>query len=117
MRHLLCILSVLVLIGCSDPDGPVGKNTARINDVAVPISLDTGYKVVEVDGKLAVRARSAFMTVVPFVIVPVGQHTLSVKPKQGPGDAKAFVVTVVAGKTYRIADTANGNLSLVEDSR
>jgi len=62
-------------VGCS-ANTPI----ARINDVSVPKELNSGYRVVAVDGAEAARASSHFVTLVPEVELSAGPHTIDTIP-------------------------------------
>jgi hypothetical protein len=105
----ICVcLAIAVIPSCSQ--------TAKINDVAVPISLDSGYRVVAVSGKKPVRSSSSFVTVVPYVEVRPGKCLIEIEPKDGNGERKSFYFSPLAGTVYRIGKTENG-FTLIEDAK
>lgn len=101
---LLCLLS-----GCS-----MSKPIARINDVAVPKGIDSGYRVVSVDGGAAVRAKGEDASVIPFVELRPGEHTIQIK-REGE-DPLEVSSKLEGGKRYRIA-TKKGVPFIMEDLR
>jgi hypothetical protein len=117
----MCKFAVISIVaaascGCISAPGPFGDRHAIVNDVSVKAPLDSGYRVVAVDGKPAERARSAVVTVVPFVLVQAGEHKLSLEPKNGESLAATDVTaTFDSGKRYRI-QRENGVVSVIEEA-
>jgi hypothetical protein len=102
---LVCLVS-----GCM-----LDKPIARINDVAVPKRMDSGYRVIGIDGGAVVRAKGEDATVVPFVELKPGEHTLKI---QRMGEEPIEVSSTLEGdKRYRIATKKDGTAVLVEDLR
>jgi hypothetical protein len=100
---------VCVLSGCS-----MNKPISRINDVAVPKGIDSGYRVIAVDGGAAVRASGEDATVVPFVELPPGPHTFKIQ-REGE-EPLEISSTLEPDKRYRIA-TKKGTPFIMEDLR
>ena len=97
----LFFISIVGLIGCSATGTPFPLHQAIVNDCASQVAAESGYRIVEVDGKAAPRARSNVVAVVPFVLVEPGEREFTLDPR-GEGNlprvkAKA---TVVAGRRY-----------------
>ena len=93
-----------MILGCPSPSDPFPQNKAIINDIAVRQSLDSGYRVIAVDGKPEERANSPhIITVAPVVLVDGGEHTLTLESQ---GDKKlpnkTLVAVFEATKRYRI---------------
>jgi len=95
---------------------PSCSQTAKINDVSVPIALDSGYRIVAVGGKKPERLSSSFVTVVPYVEVHPGKYLIEIEPKDGNGERNSFYFSPAAGTVYRIGTTDNG-FTLIEDTR
>ena len=76
-------------------------NRAIVNDCSSKIAVESGYHITEVDGKAAERARSNFVTVVPFVLAEPGEHEFTLESRNG-NDIPGIKVkaTVAAGKRY-----------------
>ena len=106
----------IVLGGCVATASRVHGPHATIDDVAVPATLDSGYKVVAVDGKPVERARSSIDTVVPVAIIQPGTHTLSIEPHFGATlEATTVSAAFEAGKRYRLKFEDEG-VTVVEDA-
>ena len=91
----------IAALGCTATAVPADK--AVVNDVAVPAALDSGYRITKVDGKLVERARSQFVSVVPFVLLDEGEHTLSLQAASGKSlPDTAVTATFEVGKRYRL---------------
>jgi hypothetical protein len=116
MKRLINIGSALVCACVAIALMPSCSQTAKINDVSVPIALDSGYRVVAVSGKKPERSSSSFVTVVPYVEVHPGKHLIEIEPKDGYGERKSFYFSPSAGTVYRIGTTENG-FTLIEDAR
>ena len=110
MRIMFGLALACLLTGCS-----MSKPIARINDVAVPKGIDSGYRVIAVDGGAAVRASGELATVVPLVEVPPGPRTLRIQ-RQGE-DPIEITATLEPDHRYRIATKKDGTAVLVPDSR
>ena len=110
MRYLPLIL-LLCLAACSGDD----YSSAKINDVSVPVQLDTGYRVVSVDGKAPDRQSSQFVTMVPYVLVNAGEHAIVVE--SDAGDRKEVMGTFDEATTYRISENEEGELVFILDTR
>lgn len=118
MRSYLAVFLVVALLGgCASGTLFSKRSHATINDVSVPGPIDSGYKVVAVDGKPVERLESSVHTVIPFATVESGEHTLSLEPSVGNGLTPTVVTaSFEAGKRYRIHREA-GAVSVVEDVR
>jgi hypothetical protein len=109
MKNLHALALLCCFVGCS-----ANKPIARIDDVSVPKELNSGYRVVGVDGGETARARSRFITVVPEVELSAGPHTIQV---QRDGEAPIEIKTTFApNKRYRIAAN-EGAPTIIEDLR
>ena len=110
--HLRIMLILMALItGCAS-----NNKFARINDVSVPIGLDTGYRVIAVDGNAENRVSSDIVSVVPYVLLKPGTHKLTLQTRDKKNQT-TVICTVAADKSYRIADSGKGVITLVEDLR
>jgi hypothetical protein len=78
--------------------------------------LDSGYRLVAVDGKPVKRQDSHWVTVVPFAILEPGAHMLTLERGIG-SDARTTTVSVLleAGKRYRFKAEAE-TVVVVEDT-
>lgn len=118
MRKVVSLQVILVaLVGCATGGNPFPADKALVNDVSVSAALDSGYRVSEVDGVPAQRAYSGVVTVVPYVVLTAGEHTLAVESRSGNSLPTAEVTaTFEAGKRYRLERKANA-LLVVEDEK
>ncbi len=99
-RWVICVI-VMVLCGCAFAPPVVDRSRAAIDDVSVPGGVK--YEIVAVDGKPVERWRHPVHTVIPYVIVEPGTHTLSLQPRPGEDRMPATVVgSFEAGKRYRL---------------
>jgi hypothetical protein len=114
MKRLIKIASALVCACVAIALMQSCSQRAKINDVSVPIALDSGYRVVAVSGKKPERSSSSLATVVPYVEVHPGKHLIEIEPKDGNGERKSFYFSPSAGTVYRIGTTENG-FTLIED--
>ena len=105
--------SIFVTMAACSPKA--GTSEAKINDVAVPVALDSGYRVVAIGGKEPVRTSSPFISVVPYVELSPGKCRIDIEPKEGKGERESFYFSPDAGTTYRIIKADSG-FTLVEDS-
>ena len=88
---------------------------AEINDVTVRQELQTGYRLVAVDGKPVQRLKSSVNTVIPFAVVPPGNHTLGLEPDLHSDKPRITISADLAeGKRYRFAAREQG-VVVVED--
>ena len=115
MRSLaLTLVMGATLCGCSISADR--KPHATINDVTVKAELDSGYRLIAVDGAPVERAQGHVATVVPFAIVKPGHRTLTLEDK---GDPRMEHVTISAdleeGKRYRFA-VHEGDVVVVEET-
>ena len=109
MRNYYGLALVCLFSGCM-----LNKPIARINDVAVPKGIDSGYRVIAVDGGAAVRASGEDATVIPFVELSPGPHTFRI---QREGEEPLEInSTLEPAKRYRIA-TKKGTPFIMEDLR
>jgi len=115
MRSLALLLVVgVTLCGCSVSQTP-GPH-ATINDVAAKPQLDSGYRLIAVDGRPVERARSALATVVPFALVEPGRRALTLEAKRDPAlEHVTISAELEEGKRYRFA-VEGGNIVVVEDT-
>jgi hypothetical protein len=109
MRDVIFFAVVIAcLAGCSRSRSSAGN--VLLDDISV---RGSGYRVTRVDGVPAQRAESAVETVVPYVLLTPGEHTLSVEA--GSADRSTTVTAKFeSGKRYRLERNAEG-LSVVED--
>lgn len=112
MRAL--IFSILVVISVRlRAESPSG---AIIEDYIVSIP----YEIVAVDGKPPVRASHWLVTVVPFVIVPAGQHRLTVRHANFKLDSVKtentfeLEIEVIDGHKYRLGEI-NGKPAITDE--
>ena len=114
-RTLLPLL--IVTLGCSAGGGAFPANKATINDVAVRATEDTGYRVVNVDGKPCQRASSPYLSVARMVLVEPGEHELLIEAKDAGSKLPPLKVkaTVEAGKRYRF--TREGEVVIVSEEK
>jgi hypothetical protein len=77
-------------------------------------------RLIAVDGKPVERARSKYVTVIPFARVKAGTHTFRVRMREdesgAPAETLLVSATVVAGKVYRFEERS-GALQLTEERR
>jgi hypothetical protein len=109
MREVIYAAAMVVLLaGCASRSrAPAGN--VLLDDISV---RGSGYRVTRVDGVPAQRAESALESVVPYVLLTPGEHTLSVA---GSADRSTTVTAKFeSGKRYRLERSAEG-LSVVED--
>ena len=110
---IVILVLVLALCGCSALRNQ--RPHATINDLTVSAELDSGYRLIAVDGKPVEREEGIVNTVVPFAIVAPGNHTLTLEPQSASNNPKTKIsVNVDAGKRYRFA-VEKGNVVVVED--
>jgi hypothetical protein len=108
-------LTVAIICGCTSTKHIADGPHAVINDVAVPGGAP--YKIVAVDGNPVERCQHWIHTVVPYVVVAPGTHTLSLDVYPGKDLQPATVVgSFEAGKRYRLEVGGRGP-AVVEDSR
>ncbi|MEX2287539.1 MAG: hypothetical protein WD648_10655 [Planctomycetaceae bacterium] len=105
----ILILSILLILGCSSQ-----RPFAVVDDVTVPSRLDTGYKLIEVDGMPVKRARGRVVTMIPVALVEPGKHTFTWEDSGTPKKVISVFAVVDADKSYRLADR-DGAFVLVED--
>ena len=88
---------------------------ARINDVTLSEELDTGYRVVRLDGNEPERTRSSIIPVplIPYVEVTPGTHQIVVQTEDSQSVCESFEFSFAAGTIYRISRADKG-LTLVE---
>jgi len=111
MRAFLLLMCLMSVAGCR-----ATARQARINDLAVPHPLNSGYQIVSVDGAPESRAAGKVATVIPMVLVNPGSHTFSVTlPRQTT--PKTVTAYVEADKEYRIATKYDGTPILVEHTK
>jgi hypothetical protein len=97
----LCCLLFLGFFGCSTVGGLFPANKAIVNDCASKLAVESGYRIAEVDGKAAERARSGVVTVVPFVLAEPGEREFTLETRGGNDLPRVKVkATVVAGRRY-----------------
>ncbi len=77
---------------------------AIVNDVSsVKPAIDSGYRVVAVDGEPVERVRSSTVTMIPDAIIPAGKHTLTLESKDDSSAAqKTATGDFAVGKHYRL---------------
>lgn len=100
---LLLAFVFLFAAGCRSGLNAFPADKAILNDLAVPAALDSGFRVAQVDGQAAQRARSAVITVVPYVLIEPGERRLQLEPRSGQ-DLPPTAITGMfeAGKRYRL---------------
>ena len=104
MRNAICLVLLLMTVpGCVSGGNLFPADKAIINDLDVRTPLDSGYRVTLVDGKPAERARSAIVSVIPYVLVEAGEHTLELESQIDESLPAAKVTsTFEAGNQYRL---------------
>ncbi len=112
---LALLAVVMIVVGAFSLVGSDEK--ATINDVAVPIEMDSGYRVVEINGEAPERMSHPFVTVVPYVVIIPGKNHIEIEPVDGNGKRESFYFTPEAGVAYRISIKEGGGYTLVEDQR
>ena len=89
------------------------SRTATINDVAVRMANDDGYKVVAVDGQPEQRQEGLILKPVPYVEVNPGSRSITVEDE---GKVQStFKAEIAPGARYRIARGDSGLPTLVPD--
>jgi len=78
--------------------------------------MDSGYRVVAVDGVKESRAAGKVVTMVPVVLVDPGVHTFSVR-HSGIDAPVSVSAKVEANKEYRVAVKEDGMPTIVEYGR
>jgi hypothetical protein len=112
-KIIYSILTLFLLSGCT-------SEYATINDVAVRVEHNSGYRVTAINGEKEVRVKSRFVTMVPFVVVSPGKNTIEVTREAGADsnssfpEKASFIATVEEGKRYRI-QFIKGVFSLLEE--
>jgi len=111
----------LIVIAYGATSGVFEQDTngyAVINDIAVRRGIDSGYRLIAVDGHDVRRIRGRFVTMVPFALVPPGEHSLTVESKDGNSSKTmlTFVAKLEIGKRYRF-ELNEDTLSVIEDAR
>lgn len=88
---------------------------AHINDCAVKIEIDSGYRVKSIDGKAPRRVSHPIISMVPYVKCRPGEVEIEAVAKdwEAPKTPRRFVATLERSTTYRIAEI-DGELVLVE---
>src|ERR1700736_5561424 len=90
---------LICLTSCRD------HSAATVNDVSVPTSQSAGYRVVTVDGAPPKRASSSIITVVPYVLLDPGHHSLTVRsdsPDQTNTAEQTLEIDVLRGQRYNL---------------
>jgi len=101
MRNAFSGCLLIGLLGCSAVGGLRPANKAIVNDLSSKLAVESGYRIAEVDGKAAERARSGVVTVVPFVLAEPGEREFTLEPREGNDLPRVTVkATVVAGRRY-----------------
>jgi hypothetical protein len=101
MRNAIFGGLLIGLLGCSTVGNLLPANRAIVNDCASKIAVESGYQIAEVDGKAAERARSNFVTVVPFVLTEPGEREFTLEARNGNDAPRIKVKAIVAaGKRY-----------------
>jgi len=111
MRFALSLALLAALTGCNESN----HNVALLNDVAVRVEEDSGYRVISVNGKKEKRLSSSFVTVVPFVVVDPGVHVIGVRKTETSNPQSSFSANFEAGKRYRIKEE-RGTFLLIEEN-
>jgi len=113
MDKIAILVLAFALCGCSTMRHEIPH--ATINDVAVRSELNSGYRLVAVDGRPVERQKSKVNTVVPYAIITPGNHTLTLEPELGSNNPKTTIsANIEEGKHYRFA-VKEGNVVVVED--
>jgi hypothetical protein len=126
---LLLVAFTAVFAGCLSSNRKTPDQTASVNDLGPYYDKDinTGsrwaFEVIAVDGQPPERARHPYATVIPWVVLPAGVHTLEIKTVRTPlvDIKKDYVETLSlrfdfeAGKHYYLA-VRDGRVALVEPS-
>jgi hypothetical protein len=108
---VICVIAI-ALCGCVSITPRTADSHAIVNDVT---GTDVEYQVVAVDGKPVERLGSFFSirTVVPYVVVEPGTHSLSLMPRSG--ETMTVSASFAAGKRYRL-NQENDVVTVVEDT-
>ncbi len=112
---------VLILVVHGATSGLFEENIdgyAVVNDVSVQLGVDSGYRLVAVDGHDVKRISGRFITRVPFALVPPGKRSLTVELDDSisPSSMRTLVAELEDGKRYRFK-LDDDTLSVIEDSR
>jgi hypothetical protein len=87
-----------------------------INDVNLAQPLDSGFRLVAVDGRPVKRQNSHWIDVIPYAILEPGAHTLTLERRVGSDSATTTVsASLEAGKRYRFKAEAE-SVVIVEDA-
>jgi hypothetical protein len=95
---------VIAVCGCASTGSLVSAPHATLNDVAVKMEHEAGYKLVAVDGKPVERRQSRVSSVVPFALIEPGTHKLSLELKKtviSNPELTTITASFEAGKQYR----------------
>ncbi len=106
IQKLLFILCGVLFLSACQMD-----NTAYINDVAVKVAVDTGFKVDRVNGDPPRRVKhGVLITRVPYVIVTPGVNEVTVRDDH---ESLTISYTFEAGKVYRIERDGDSSYTFV----
>jgi hypothetical protein len=122
MRMLIVFSAILIAsAGCA-----LERPHAIVNDVSVRQEIDSGYKLVAVDGKKVRRARgsgiNSLVDYVPVAWVEPGTHSLTLRRStisntddSASKNEVTITATLEANKSYRVA-VKDGTVSLTDDN-
>jgi len=113
MRKFTAIIIAVTTCGCLASGGLSGRR-AIVNDVTVQPPFVSDYGVVAVDGRSVTRCSDPFTTVIPFVELEPGTHTLTLRLADKDGNKATVTGDFAAGKSYKIK-SQHGDLSIVEN--
>ena len=102
--RLFGIVTAIAVLCCGCSTSRQQLPHAIVDDVSsVKPAIDSGYRVMAVDGEPVERMSSSTVTMIPNAIIPEGKHTLTLESKD---DSSAPLTTATADfeaeKHYRL---------------